>query len=110
MKKRTRVLSALLAAALAGSVVGANLPVFATDDSVTATVVDSFKDPSSEAKPMARFWFPDAGAGLPDSDYKNMVGDLIRQLADGGFGGVEITMLADSNSYIVCRCFSKEKM
>ncbi|WP_270738689.1 glycosyl hydrolase [Massilioclostridium coli] len=99
MKKRTRVLSALLAAALTGSVVGANLPVFATDDSVTATVVDSFKDPSSEAKPMARFWFPDAGAGLPDSDYKNMVGDLIRQLADGGFGGVEITMLADSNSY-----------
>lgn len=100
MKRQSRWLAALLALAMTTSVAGSAIPVSAAaNGDTTYTIAQGFQNPGAESKPMARFWFPDAGAGLPDSDYKYMVTDLINELAEGGFGGVEITMLADSNSY-----------
>ena len=54
------------------------------------TVLDGFLDPDARAKPMARMWFPDAGAGEDDGD---RIGAQVSELADKGFGGVEIAML-----------------
>ena len=54
------------------------------------TVLDLFLEPDARAKPMARMWFPDAGAGEDDGD---MIEKQIFELADKGFGGVEVAML-----------------
>ncbi|MGC3980427.1 MAG: hypothetical protein QM808_04120 [Steroidobacteraceae bacterium] len=45
---------------------------------------------------MARMWFPDAGAGLDEFD---TIGKQIKALAEGGFGGVEVAMLADGANF-----------
>ena len=39
---------------------------------------------------MARMWFPDAGAGEDNDDY---IDKQISELAEKGFGGVEVAML-----------------
>ncbi|MCD8022388.1 MAG: hypothetical protein LUF30_05265 [Lachnospiraceae bacterium] len=84
-------------------------------------VLAIWQNPSDnvDAKPMTRFWFPDAGAGLTDedyetykeelatgdganlysSDYLQSVAEIETELYDAGFGGVEVTMLCDSASY-----------
>lgn len=49
-----------------------------------------FLEPDARAKPMARMWFPDAGAGEDDSD---LIDKQISELAAKGFGGVEVAML-----------------
>ena len=54
------------------------------------TVLDEFLEPDSRSKPMARMWFPDAGAGEDDND---CIEKQILELADRGFGGVEVAML-----------------
>ena len=54
------------------------------------TVLGSFLEPDSHAKPMARMWFPDAAAGEDDND---KIEKQILELADKGFGGVEVAML-----------------
>lgn len=59
-------------------------------------VVEYFQDPDSDSKPMARMWFPDAGAGEDDDD---LIEKQIMELADKGFSGVEVAMLADGVSY-----------
>lgn len=64
-----------------------------TEDDV---VIQYFQSPDSDSKPMARMWFPDAGAGADDSD---LIEKQIQELADKGFGGVEVAMLADGVSY-----------
>ena len=56
----------------------------------TRTVLASFLEPDSHAKPMARLWFPDAAAGEDDND---SIEKQILELADKGFGGVEVAML-----------------
>ena len=56
----------------------------------TGTVLDSFLEPDFHAKPMTRLWFPDAGAGEDDND---SIEKQILELADKGFGGVEVAML-----------------
>lgn len=60
------------------------------------TVMEYFQNPDSDAKPMARMWFPDAGAGADDND---TIEKQIQELADKGFGGVEVAMLADGVDY-----------
>ena len=65
------------------------------DDTAT-TVLDLFVEPDADAKPMARMWFPDAGAGADDDD---SIEKQILELADKGFGGVEVCMLADGTDY-----------
>ena len=58
--------------------------------------IDYFENPDYTAKPMARMWFPDATAGIDNND---TIAKQINALAEAGFGGVEIAMLADSTSY-----------
>ncbi|MCL2164152.1 MAG: hypothetical protein FWH55_07125, partial [Oscillospiraceae bacterium] len=68
------------------------------DTSIAARMID----PSVKAKPMARLWFPDGGAGWEDGDGQNylwMIEKQIKDLYDAGFGGVELTMLADENAF-----------
>lgn len=112
MKKLTAWILAL--AMLVGMI-----PMAAAAETKSA-VLDAWEDPSVnvDAKPMTRFWFPDAGAGLTDQDYvtykeqlatgsENLyskdylysVADIIHELYDAGFGGVEMTMLCDSANY-----------
>ena len=64
--------------------------VFAEAPQHTETVLDLFLDPDVHAKPMARMWFPDAGAGEDDND---LIDRQISELAAKGFGGVEVAML-----------------
>ena len=59
-------------------------------DISSGTVLDAFLKPDVHAKPMARMWFPDAAAGADDSD---SIERQILELADKGFGGVEVSML-----------------
>lgn len=54
------------------------------------TVIESFLAPDVHAKPMARMWFPDASAGEDDNDY---IEKQISELAEKGFGGVEVAMI-----------------
>ena len=60
------------------------------EDRSAGTVLDSFLEPESQVKPMARMWFPDAGAGEDDDD---SIERQILELADKGFGGAEVGML-----------------
>lgn len=54
------------------------------------TVIKHFLAPDAQAKPMARMWFLDAGAGEDDNDF---IEKQISQLAAKGFGGVEVSMI-----------------
>lgn len=65
-------------------------------DKAGDTAVSHFKNPSYTDKPMLRMWFPDATAGMDDND---TIAKQVNALADAGFGGVELTLLADSSSY-----------
>lgn len=65
-------------------------PLLAEASHDTGIVLDLFLDPNAHAKPMARMWFPDAAAGEDDDD---MIEKQINELADKGFGGVEVAML-----------------
>ena len=86
----------------------------ASETDVLSIWADPSSDDSVNAKPMLRFWFPDAGAGLTqeqitalheqgltefDEEYLYEVVDIINELYEAGFGGVEMTMLADSANY-----------
>jgi hypothetical protein len=60
-------------------------PLLARASHDTGIVLDLFIHPNAHAKPMARMWFPDAGAGEDDDD---RIEEQINELADKGFGGV----------------------
>lgn len=65
--------------------------------SITSSV-RAFARPTLDAKPMARMWFPDAGAGATREGLA-LVAKQIKDMAAAGFGGVEISYLADTSSY-----------
>jgi hypothetical protein len=69
-----------------------------TPSSVSASIIDKFKKPDVDARPMARMWLPDAGAGA-DQEGLALVAKQINDMAKGGFGGAEIAYLSDSTSY-----------
>ena len=125
MKRLHSILSIMLALVLC---IGLAVPAMASGEppsSETASsepaqsaVLSIWADPGSDesenAKPMLRFWFPDAGAGLTQSEidelhaqgftefteeYLYEVIDILHELYDAGFGGIEMTMLADSANY-----------
>ncbi len=54
------------------------------------TVLEEFLAPEAHTRPMARMWFPDAGAGADENDF---IEKQILELAGKGFGGVEVGML-----------------
>jgi hypothetical protein len=89
-------------AMLAGlGAMSAPTPAIATGSSVatspaSGSILAAFEKPSIDAKPMARMWFPDAGAGETAAGL-DLVRKQINDMAAGGFGGAEIAFLADSN-------------
>ena len=92
--KRTKLLAAVLATAMVVTSVATALPAGATDQTASGSVISAFQNPSYTQKPMARMWFPDGGAGIDEYD---TVEKQIMELAEAGFGGVEVTMLANSS-------------
>ena len=62
------------------------------------SIVDKFKNPDVDARPMARVWFTDAGAGASEEGLA-MVAKQINDMAEGGFGGIEIAYLSDGAHY-----------
>lgn len=59
-------------------------------------MLGKFENIEVDARPMARMWFPDAGAGADEND---LIGVQITEMAKGGFGGVELALLADETTY-----------
>ena len=58
------------------------------------SVIEQFKTPTAVAEPMVRAWWPDAGAGT--SAFGLATTDQhLRDMAGGGFGGMEIAYLSD---------------
>lgn len=73
-------------------------PTLARASQDSSSIAAAFLKPGTDAKPMARMWFPDAGAGK-DADSLALVSKQIKDMAAGGFGGVEIAFLADSKGF-----------
>ena len=71
-------------------------PLLAEASHDTRIVLDLFLNPNVHAKPMARMWFPDAAAGEDDND---SIEKQINELADKGFGGVEVAMLMSNGTH-----------
>lgn len=71
------------------------LPMTLAADS-TKNAIDYFKEPDYTSRPMARMWFGDGSSGEDEND---TITKQINALAAAGFGGVEVTMLADSADY-----------
>lgn len=64
------------------------------------TLLEKILDPDVGAKPMARLWLPDAGAGYIEEDGTNylwMVEQYVQEMYDAGMGGVELTMVSDGS-------------
>ena len=91
---RRTILLKLLALTMALLMLRTPLVARASHD--TGIVLDLFLKPNAHAKPMARMWFPDAAAGVDDND---CIEKQINELADKGFGGVEVAMLMSNGIY-----------
>ena len=65
------------------------------DDAGRADLIGTFSHPGSQAKPMARTWWPDAGAGA-SADGLALVAKQVNDLAAGGFAGIEVAFLSDN--------------
>lgn len=84
----------------------ASSAVWATegDAASKASVMDKILNPDVTAKPMARMWMADGGYGYTLSQDENatyeeseleMMASTIKEMYDAGFGGVELTIIAD---------------
>lgn len=82
---RWRYLLILASTLLLGSTLA-----FAEAPQDSRTILASFLNPDFHVKPMTRLWFPDAAAG---EDNNETIEKQILELADKGFGGVEVAML-----------------
>lgn len=96
MKKH---ISVLLALVMLFSLASA-LPAMAREE----TLLEQWVNGDSESAVMARFWFPDAGAGYDADgdgrgDYIDQVESMILDMCEAGFGGCELTMLLDSTDF-----------
>lgn len=93
--KKSKLIAAVLAAAMTLTTLSAAFPASAVADPSSGAVVSAFQNPNYQQKPMARMWFPDAGAGIDEYD---TIEKQIMALADGGFGGVEVTMMVNGSN------------
>jgi hypothetical protein len=71
----------------------------ALTDSGGALAASGFGRPAAQAKPMARTWFPDAGAGGSAAGLA-LVAKQFTDQAAAGFGGAEIAFLSDNTHYV----------
>jgi len=92
------ILGVVLLAAGIVAVGALNCPTKADASAASGNIVAKFKSPDVDAKPMARMWFPDGGAGASPEGLA-MVAKQIEDMAAGGMGGVEIAFLADDSNY-----------
>ena len=93
--KKSKLMAALSVVIAATATVSSMLPASAGSNADgTRSLASYFQNPTAVAKPMARMWFPDTSAGIDEND---TIGKQIEELAEGGFGGVELTMLGDSS-------------
>lgn len=96
-KRASRLLSLALALAVGTTALSGLFTAQAADDTgKESSIVDVFNNIDLDAKPMARMWFPDAGAGADEND---LIAEQINAMAEGGFGGVEIAFLADETTF-----------
>jgi hypothetical protein len=95
---KTRLSLVLLLVAIFATIGGLDHPAQAATSGASGVIIDKFISPDVDAKSMARMWFPDAGAGA-SAEGLAMVAKQIREMADGGMGGVEIAFLADDANY-----------
>lgn len=91
-----RILGRTLCLVAAGALAVGFLGVANATAAPTSSAIADFTNPGQAAKPMARWWFPDAAAG---ADSQDLIATQISALAAEGFGGVEVTMLADGTDY-----------
>jgi len=77
---------------------GSNHTAQAATSAAPGMIIDKFISPDVDARPMARMWFTDAGAGASPEGLA-MAAKQIREMAEGGFGGVEIAYLSDGSTY-----------
>ena len=75
-----------------------------TENQEQESVLDKIENPDVTAKPMARMWMSDGGFGYAlsedeDAEYTeselSMMAATIKEMYDAGFGGVEMTIIAD---------------
>lgn len=103
-----KVLAAMLSACMTMSAMpGVAVQAAATAEENTAaaeSVLDKLLNPDVTAKPMARMWMADGGYGYalsedPEAEYTesnlDMMASTIKEMYDAGFGGVELTIIAD---------------
>lgn len=99
--RATRAIAATLATGLCAAALAATTITTSPANAAQASgdsIVANFQSPDLDAKPMARMWFPDAGAGA-DAEGLALVAKQINDLAAGGFGGVEVSFLSDTTNY-----------
>lgn len=96
---RRRILAACVGSALLLSGLSNQAAANAQSaDSLNQSIINNFISPDTDAKPMARMWFSDAGAGA-DQLGLAQVRKHIQDMIDGGFGGVEIAFLSDGSHF-----------
>ena len=96
-KRTSRLLSLALALAVGTTALSGLFTAQAAGDTgEESSIIDVFNNIDLDAKPMARMWFPDAGAGADEND---LIAEQINAMAEGGFGGMEIAFLADETTF-----------
>ena len=103
-KKGRKLTAGLLSFALAASLPVQAIYVSAESLDGQKSIIASYENGNSTTGLMARYWFPDAGAGYDADgdgigDHINQVREMIQDMAEAGFGGCELTMLLDSADY-----------
>lgn len=99
-----KVMVSILAASMLMSAASSAVMASDLDDTAKASVMEKILNPDVTAKPMARMWMADGGYGYTlsqdeDATYEEseleMMASTIKEMYDAGFGGVELTIIAD---------------
>ena len=94
---KRKMLKKISAAGLAGLIaavsVTAAIPSVSAAESGNPTFATEFKDPSGTAKPFIRWWV------MPGMMTEEETKREVRQMADAGFGGIELVAISTAASF-----------